>query len=198
MEELVHKVFLAGEGNTGKTEIFKRFTGYSFNPGSTRAFNVAQKAINELGINIQLTDLSGKKVYYDLRESFFNDSIAGMLVFDLSNKVTLFLIQDWLRQIQSFFADHPEKMPIIFIVGNKADLREEGTIKCLSDKEARLFVEKMKRKFSYDMKYYEVSAKNNTGINDLIMEIAKGIKQIRANGINKLKEEPIDASDISD
>jgi translation initiation factor IF-2 len=68
----------------------------------------------------------------------------------------------------------------------------------LSDKEARLFVEKMKRKFSYDMKYYEVSAKNNTGINDLIMEIAKGIKQIRANGINKLKEEPIDASDISD
>ncbi|MFW9991697.1 MAG: ADP-ribosylation factor-like protein [Candidatus Odinarchaeota archaeon] len=177
MVGIVHKVFLAGEGNTGKTEIFKRFTGYSFGPGPTRAFNLAQRNIEDLDLSIQLIDLSGKKVYADFREAIFRNVIAGILVFDLSDKVTMFLLQDWLRDIQSAQSkvNSFDNQPLLFVVGNKMDLREEGK-SCLSTEEVQTFIERLKAKFKCDMKYLEVSAKNHIGITELIRKIAEEIK----------------------
>ena len=81
-------------------------------------------------------------------------SVQGIvLVFDVTNRNSFDNLEEWLRIIKENLAN-----PIIILFGNKADsCKTEWTV---NEKEIKEFWEK-----NY-LEYFEVSSKNNAGINE--------------------------------
>ena len=92
---------------------------------------------------------------------FYKDATAAILVYDITSKYTYEELKKyWVKQVK----ETSPKNIILAIIANKADLIENEEV---DEEEAREFAQKNNALFAV------TSAKNNSGINDLFIEIAK-------------------------
>ena len=79
-----------------------------------------------------------------------------VIVYDVTNKNSFYKVQEWVESVY----DNTDKTVSMILVGNKIDLPRE-----VSKEEGERMAE------SFKIKYFETSAKDNTGINQSMMEI---------------------------
>ena len=96
----------------------------------------------------------------NIQHCLISDGI--IFVFDITNRDSFDSIHGWLLNITSN-SDSPIKS---VLVGNKTDLEDSRVIK---KEEAETFAKNNK------MKYYEISSKDNKGIDELIESIVSDI-----------------------
>ncbi|KAK8870226.1 GTP-binding protein [Tritrichomonas musculus] len=161
-EKIVIKI--VGQANSGKTSIFNVFNEGTFqiNPISTVGPDFANKEINISNhqITLQIWDIHGGENLRNIVKCYYRGSSGFLIVFDITRKESFEDVKFWINSIQE--TDFPQPVTIA-LAGNKSDLKENRQV---TKEEAELFAAQN------DIHYFEISAKNNEGINDVFNYLA--------------------------
>jgi small GTP-binding protein len=160
------KIVLIGESGVGKTSIISQFVNQVFQEdvetSSSGTYNSKTLIYdNNKVLKLEIWDTAGQEKYRSLASMFYKEASAAILVYDITRK-------DSFEQIQQYWASQiKENSPsniILALCGNKSDLIEEEKV---DEEEARNYAKEINAIF------YPTSAKNDSGITDLFLQIAK-------------------------
>ena len=174
------RVITLGESGVGKTSIIRRYIHNIFDENnlSTIGLNFSFKEVklkNGKSINIKLIDTAGQEKYKALAKSYFKNVDAVLFVFSLNNQDSFDNMKNW---INLFNDNHNGKEGIPkYLIGNKADEKREVQKNMVDE-----FLSKNK------YKYFETSAKDNNGIDELFQELSEDLYTILVEtGSNKIQ-----------
>ena len=168
--EDVMKVITLGESEVGKTSIIRRYIHNIFDESilSTIGLNFSYKEVklkNGKNLKIKLIDTAGQEKYKALAKSYFKNVDGVLFVFALNKKDSFDNIINW---INLFKDNHNGKEGIpMYLIGNKSD-QERKVQKDAIDE----FI------IDNKYKYFETSAKENTGIDELFQELSEDLYKI--------------------
>lgn len=190
--EIKFKVGLVGESGVGKSCLLIRWVDDDFfteddkyTIGVDYKFKSVQ--VKDKNVKLQIYDTAGQERFRTVTASFYRGAHGILLVYDITDKESFGTrVEEWLKEIRNYT---PENTPIIF-VGNKVDLADKRVIDTSA---AKAFAEKN------NLRYFETSAKDGTGVNDAFMCLAEGVVNVKFNSgptvskgptINKLSDPP--------
>ena len=159
-------ILLVGDANVGKTSILLKYTENFFPNQYQATIGVEYKMkiikLNNMNIKLQIWDTAGQERYKSIAKNFFHSANGVFLVFDITNKQSFENLNKWIEDVKE---NSPKDCKYI-IIGNKSDLSDQRTI---STFEIDNFVKEKKSS------YFEVSAKNDEGLNDAFINLSKEI-----------------------
>ena len=164
------RVITLGESGVGKTSIIRRYIHNIFDENnlSTIGLNFSFKEVklkNGKSINIKLIDTAGQEKYKALAKSYFKNADAVLFVFAINDKHSFDNIKNW---INLFNENHNGKEGIpMYLIGNKSDQEREVQKEVIDE-----FI--IENKY----KYFETSAKENIGIDELFQELSEDLYKI--------------------
>ena len=153
------KITVIGDGAVGKTSLIQKFTNDTFIEDYIKTigaqFSVYDKKIEGDKIKLLFWDIAGQDDFNFLRPSFFNSSVAAIIVYSLEEnefgEESFKHIPNWANDIKEFCGDVP-----VVIFGNKVDLIDEKKL----DTSA---LEKIVKEKNY-LGYFITSAKTGHGV----------------------------------
>ena len=160
-KNFLFKVIIVGPAGVGKSSLLLKYTKDKFE----RDYNVtigvdfASKCVeiptnnNEIiSVKLQLWDTAGQEKFKTITKSYYRGCGGGIIVFDVTNRVSFDNIDCWVRTIREECAIDTS----IILVGNKIDRAPRE----VTYKEASSYAE------SIGLKYFETSAKelDTTGV----------------------------------
>ena len=160
------KIVLIGESGVGKTSIISQFVNQVFQEdvesSSSGTFNSKTLIYdNNKVLKLEIWDTAGQEKYRSLASMFYKEASAAILVYDITRKESFEQIQNyWVGQIKE---NGPTNI-ILALCGNKSDLIDEEKV---DEEQARNYAKEINAMF------YPTSAKNDSGITDLFLQIAK-------------------------
>jgi len=157
----IDKIIIAGDGAVGKTTILSTFLEDDRKIKPTVGVNIHSKRValdDNVAIELQFWDLSGQPAFSQVRHSFFRDSTAAILVYDVTDISTLKNLDNWIAEIEKA---NDGKTKILGILGNKIDLKQKKEVTKLF---AEGFVKKFNKKYDQDLIFAECSGKENTNV----------------------------------
>ena len=168
--EEVMKVITLGEATVGKTSIIRRYIHNIFDESilSTIGLNFSYKEVklkNGKSLKIKLIDTAGQEKFKALAKSYFKNVDAVLFIFAINDKDSFDNIINWIN----FFKDNhngKEGIPM-YLIGNKSD-QERKVQKDAIDE----FI------IDNKYKYFETSAKENIGIDELFQELSEDLYKI--------------------
>ena len=165
MNEIDLKILLVGDTSVGKTSILSKYIDDIFEENQISTVGVEYKVksliINGRKINLRIWDSSGQERFRSITQSFFRNAEGILYIFDLTEKKTFEGVKQWLIDSESYNLNIKK-----ILVGNKVDLVEKRKVeKEIIDN----FVKKIQ------LKYYEMSAKDGTNIDNVFRELAEMI-----------------------
>ncbi|GAM17099.1 hypothetical protein SAMD00019534_002740, partial [Acytostelium subglobosum LB1] len=116
------KIVLIGDSVTGKTCIVERAVKNRFtkNTSVTLGHSVVIASGNK--VMLDLWDTTGQERFNSMMPMFYRGASAAILVYDVTNRMSLFRLQRWAKEVQ----DTTKKALVLAIVGNKIDLPDRG------------------------------------------------------------------------
>lgn len=179
---LLAKICLCGDGAVGKTSIKNRYLGKSFGNNyiptlgadlSIKSMTIQTKLFGPKDIRFQIWDLAGQPVYGSVRPKYYWGTIAGLLIFDLTNKESFDNLDNWIYEL---FRYSEESDLIVFLIGNKSDLCEGDKI-CVTNDLVKAKLSKFEKDYqiSQEIQYLKTSALSGDNINQLFGDLANQI-----------------------
>lgn len=155
------KVIFAGDGAVGKTAIVNRFTKGEYGGAlykMTIGTNISVHKSVKNGIEVTLVcwDLGGQDRFSSVRTAFYVGAQIVVLVYDITSSGSFKNLPNWLEEVNQS-CNAPYKG---IVIGNKTDLSEH--FRAVDIEEAKSFAE------AIGFSYLETSAKDGTGITDLV------------------------------
>ncbi|KAL7645492.1 UNVERIFIED_CONTAM: hypothetical protein RMT77_003878 [Armadillidium vulgare] len=127
------KLIVLGDVATGKTCLVNRFCHRVFdsNYKATIGVDFEVERFDVLGVpfNLQIWDTAGQERFKCIAASYYRGTHAIMIVFDVTNIVSLAHCAQWLEEARDA---NPDTNPIIFLVATKRDLLAETSSSFLS------------------------------------------------------------------
>ena len=163
---LTCKVVLIGESGVGKTSIISRYITNTFKSQlmATSGANFVTKNLileddkeESQSIKFEIWDTAGHEKFRTITTSYYKSAQAIIILYDITQKTSFDHIKNWITEIDKFGKQGVLKV----IVGNKSDLESNRKI---SKKDAENLALK------YGVKLWEVSAKDNTNIEDMFID----------------------------
>jgi internalin A len=160
------KVLLVGEGDVGKTSLFKALTGQPFDaeerktPGiNIQPWNITK---DSQSIRLNLWDFGGQKVMHNTHQFFLTKRSLYLLVLDNRKNEAQNRIEYWLKLIETYGGDSP-----VIIVGN-----------CADENPLQIKIRTLQKKYPQIKQALSTSAKQGTGIEELRQAITDQIDNI--------------------
>lgn len=117
------KVISMGDVGTGKSCLIKRYCEEKFIskyiPTIGIDYGVKPVKIGNHEIRVNLWDLAGSPDYLEVRNEFYKDSQAALLVYDVTNRPSFEALSSWVAEAAKYGA--PSNMAV-FVAANKVDL----------------------------------------------------------------------------
>ena len=162
-ENIILKIVILGASTVGKTSIFIRYFQKEFKTTITSVgvdFKPKFFKLEGEKIKVNYIDTAGQEKFKSISQNYLKSTDGVILVFDITNKETLNLINYWEDFINK--NSKPNIGKILF--GNKLDLADNREVEY---EEGKNLANKLK------CKYYEGSAKTGENIEFIMNEIAK-------------------------
>ena len=182
-ETTFFRIIVVGDSGVGKTQIINIYNNKLFqnehNPTFSIDFQIKTLNINGIKTNIHCIDTEGSNDFSkDTGSSFVKKADAFILVYDITKVQSfnnLYRYYDDINKnlLNNLEANHKNK--IIYIVGNKFDLRINRVV---NEIDARNLAAK------YNAKYIECSAKNGFNVDRLFEYIIQDILKNHDNNSN--------------
>ncbi|EAY13865.1 small GTP-binding protein, putative [Trichomonas vaginalis G3] len=167
MSTIEAKVVLLGATSVGKTCIVTRATSNFFDPEQVStvgaSFSAKTLQIDDTTVTLRIWDTAGQERFRALAPMYYQGSQAAIIVFSLDSTDSFEDANQWVDEL----GPHFDQMPLLYLVGNKADLVDNRTVKL---EEAQERADKM------GALYFETSAKTGQNIDELFASIAERIK----------------------
>ena len=158
------KILLIGDLGVGKSCVILRYVEGDF-PGNIMSsigvdFKTKQIELDEHSIKMQIWDTAGHEKFRTITTSYYKSAQAIIILYDITQKSSFDHIRNWITEIDKFGKQGVLKV----IVGNKLDLENNRKI---SKEDAENLALK------YGVKLWEVSAKDNTNIEEMFVDTIK-------------------------
>jgi len=176
MKNLRVKVLSVGDTETGKSCLIKRYCEKRFIskylPTIGVDFGVTNIDVDNKDLKVNLFDLSGHATFKEVRNEFYKDAQAIMLVYDITKHNTLDSLDSWMNEIKTFVTNPNQIDKIVFVVfANKADKSEKH-----HTEQGKLWAQKN------GCYYFETSANTGDGVQKAFQMMFKGIVQVLETG----------------
>ena len=161
------RIILLGDSAVGKTCIIKRFFRNEFDINSMTTIGITEESkiikINDIICTLKLWDTAGQERFKSLPKNLYRNADGILLVYDVTSRKSFENISKWIKTItENINVDKAsKKYPIIYVLGNKIDLRGREVTR----EEGEKYVKEK------EMKFMEVSAKMNVNINEVVMDM---------------------------
>ena len=158
------KILLIGDLGVGKSCVILRYVEGDF-PGNIMSsigvdFKTKQIEFDDHSIKMQIWDTAGHEKFRTITTSYYKSAQAIIILYDITQKSSFDHIRNWITEIDKFGKQGVLKV----IVGNKLDLENNRKI---SKEDAENLALK------YGVKLWEVSAKDNTNIEEMFVDTIK-------------------------
>ncbi len=158
------KILLIGDLGVGKSCVILRYVEGDF-PGNIMSsigvdFKTKQIELDDHSIKMQIWDTAGHEKFRTITTSYYKSAQAIIILYDITQKSSFDHIRNWITEIDKFGKQGVLKV----IVGNKLDLENNRKI---SKEDAENLALK------YGLKLWEVSAKDNTNIEEMFVDTIK-------------------------
>ena len=114
-------------------------------------------------IQLQLWDTAGAEKYNSMGSSFYRNSEACILVFDLTNQESFKNIETWRNEFLNVLNPPDADVYPFILVGNKSDMKEEISVK---NEDIESYC-----KAHNNMPYYPASAKEDINLEEAFNKI---------------------------
>eukprot|EP00760_Papus_ankaliazontas_P030986 PhM_4_TR515/c0_g1_i1/m.66418/K19372/DNAJC27; DnaJ homolog subfamily C member 27 len=161
------KILSMGMEGVGKSCLIKRYSEERFVARyiPTIGVDYGVKRVNVEGrdVKVNFWDLSGSQDFFEVRNEFYKDTQAVILVFDVNNIKSFHALgQQWVKEAAKYGL--PQDI-VGVVVGNKTDVRK----RVVDEKEARQWAQ------SLGYGYCEVSANTGDGVAALFENLFKQV-----------------------
>ena len=168
------KILLIGDLGVGKSCVILRYVEGDF-PGNIMSsigvdFKTKQIDLDDRLIKLQIWDTAGHEKFRTITTSYYKSAHAIIILYDITQKASFDHIRNWITEIDKFGKQGVLKV----IVGNKLDMENNRKI----TKEA---AENLALK--YGIKLWEVSAKDNTNIEEMFLDTIKTLLEKKEKSI---------------
>ena len=164
--EMIFKIIIVGDLSSGKTNIVTQYISHKFVQDSQPTIGVEMFnkdfQINEDKVSAQIWDTAGQEKYNALTSSYYKGAKGALVVYDITQESTFFKVEQFAKDLR----EKSDKNVYMILVGNKIDLEENRKV---SKEEGKILADKLK------MGFFEVSAKNGTGIEDLFKNLIDNV-----------------------
>ncbi|KAF5280472.1 hypothetical protein FQR65_LT03281 [Abscondita terminalis] len=163
------KAVILGDQGVGKTSLVLRYVEHKYNnptsPTIGASYFSCSIPVEDVILKLQIWDTAGQERFRSMAPLFYRNSNAALLVFDITNTISFYNIQDWVLELKG----NIEEPIVICVVGTKSDLQNQRLI---SKEEAIRFSNKI------GANYYECSALNDKGIEHLFRNVAMDLVKL--------------------
>jgi len=171
-----YKVIFVGDSGVGKTSILNTYSKKNYNPKATLGTEFTEKYIEKHDITLQIWDCAGQERFRALTKLYYRGARICILVFDLSNKISLESLENyWIPTIK----DNTDSTIQFILIGNKLDLTPNINYSNIWD------LCKI-----HNMKFIETSVLKNLYINNIFDIVCLLINS--QNTIHLEKQKPIE------
>jgi len=161
------KVVILGASGVGKTCIGVRFVKDQFvaytAPTIGASFLVKELTVKELNnqkITLQIWDTAGQERFRSMAPLYYRGAVAAILVFAVNDESSFEKLKEWVRELQS----NVEEPLILAIACNKVDMAEQRAVSLEAAQQYAASIGAL---------IFETSAKQNTGVAELFLEVAR-------------------------
>ncbi|QEE15553.1 Rab family GTPase [Promethearchaeum syntrophicum] len=173
------KVIVIGEGGVGKTTLLHRSVSNIFVDSTKMTIGTDffmkkieiedDKNVNQ--IILLLWDFAGQERFRFILKDYIKGAKGVILCFDLTRASTLQKLYDWIELLKEGNAwGNPDIR--FFLSGNKKDL-VASTVAPVTPENIEVF----RKEFNID-KYFETSAMDSTGVEDLFNKVASSMVEL--------------------
>lgn len=181
--DITYKVLVVGESSVGKTSLIRRYSkpeekmAMSYLTTIGIDFVNVINVIDNVRIRLQIWDTAGQERFRTFTKLHFRGTKGLLLMYDLTNLETFEKLTNWLKDIETYGLDKEQ----LIIVGNKSDLEHERQV-------SRQRGEKLAHEFGF--KFFETSAKDNIGIQEVFQELTTDMKDANNPYFVPMQEDP--------
>lgn len=166
------KITFIGETSVGKSSLVRRIVqgNYMENLGSTigAAFCTLRHPDRKNGRLYHFWDTAGQERYGALIPLYLSGSAIIVVVYDVTSRASFERIERyWIPFIrQNLRLREDDKMPMMFLIGNKCDVSDFRSVRQVSEDDGKLFAT------NNNMEFIEASAKTGHNALQLLEQIA--------------------------
>jgi DnaJ family protein C protein 27 len=165
------KVISMGSTETGKSCIIKRYCEERFIPKyiQTIGIDYGVKKVTVDGhadVRVNFWDLGGSGEYFEVRNEFYRDAQAAILVFDVTNTRSFAQLEQWVAEATKFGA----KDLVIAVCANKVDL---GAKRVVAEADARRWAS------AKGYSYWETSAVTGQNVSAMFEQLFRDTAMLR-------------------
>nr|ABR27886.1 Ras-related small GTPase [Triatoma infestans] len=162
------KVVLLGEGCVGKTSVVLRYVEDKFNEKhlTTLQATFLNKKLNIGGkrINLAIWDTAGQERFHALGPIYYRMSNGAVLVYDITDEDSFQKVKNWVKELKKMLGSEI----CLTIAGNKIDLQKERNVPVETAENYAASVGAV---------HFHTSAKQNTGIEEMFLELTQRMMQ---------------------
>lgn len=105
--QIMYKVIIIGESSVGKSSILNRYTKDTFSDLTvstiTEVFTEKDIEVKGNQMKLQIWDTAGEERYRSIVKSYFNNCVAAIIVYDITNRDTFDKAKNfWYKEIIKF------------------------------------------------------------------------------------------------
>ncbi|XP_074656441.1 dnaJ homolog subfamily C member 27-like [Tubulanus polymorphus] len=172
------KIISMGNTESGKSCIIKRYCEKRFVHKYLATigidYGVTKVNVKEKEVKVNIFDMAGHPIFYEVRNEFYKDTQGALLVFDVTDRRSFECLETWMNELKNDIGNPGDVDNIVFVVcANKIDLK---TKRAVDETEARYWAE------SRGFHYYETSAQNGDGVQEMFQVLFEGVVKAIDNG----------------
>ncbi|KAJ1605928.1 RAS small GTPases RIC1/ypt1 [Cryptosporidium canis] len=161
------KILLLGDSSVGKSSLLLRYCKAKFNNAFTVTIGVDFKSqiiqYNGLRYKLQIWDTAGQERFRTITPAYYRSAMGVILVYDITNLETFENLNYWIECLENY---SDSESTIKILVGNKTDLQYARQV---SEQKGRNLAQ------VFGIPFFEISAKNNTGVEEMFNQLAEMI-----------------------
>lgn len=158
---LNYKIVLVGSGGVGKSAYVKRLRTGEFEKRyiATQGVDVSPLTFqtNYGPVIFKIWDCAGQEKFGGLRDGYYQGAQGAIVMFDLTSRVTLSNVPNWMLSVGKVASDIP-----VIICGSKADIPDR-----------KVTHNDIRELLPADAKYYDISARCNYNFEKPFLDLAR-------------------------
>jgi len=171
------KVIILGDSGVGKTSLMNQYVQKKFDTRykATIGAEFLSKEINIDGqdVKVQIWDTAGQERFQSLGSAFYRGADACILVFDVTSMESFSHLTSWMEE----FNIQAGKRDCV-LIGNKVDLNDKRSV---TSRTAQTWCQKNDE----NIKYFETSAKDNSGVEEAFLAVATAALKKKAGAVEE-------------